>query len=555
MTPLIPLLGLAAIAAFALGGKKDEASAGPQAPGGHPGVPGGPIPGNLWDANLTPAEVLAIQNALTHETSADALDRMAQLAIQNGHPMAAAALSARAMQLRLAAFIPGMPQAQPPLNQPAPHLPAPENPQPLPPLVIPPIPNIPFPLPVPVAPASNQQPAGTLAIVTTHDTGAAGRLLVRSSPQVLNAGDGTTPLNQVGKFAHGAQVLITGPITNGFAPVAGVGEKTTGDFGPQGQIAGFANASFLQPMGGAPAPIPSPAQNPLGGLLGQLGNLGGLVQPAGFPGGTAPVLSTATVTTAQAGDAGRLAVRATPGGTQIGQVGHGATVILTGPITAGFYPISGKDVNTGLPIAGFAGAAFITPNPMPSSVSAGFVPSANAIEGDLFQVATQNGDLGLRAAPNAQAPYIARAPRGAQFASAGQAQNGFVPLRDDGGKLAWAFLGSLRKIGTPITAGMTAPKDDVGAGPSLPFAELHESALGLKVALSTHGCRSYNEPIVKRFQAAAKASKLYGGDVDGWYGPTTKDALGRLLGGSPPECFAEKGGPKNAQEYWSPMGV
>lgn len=519
MGPLLPLLGLAAIAALAMGGSKDAPApgtpgAGPVPPGGvKPIPPGGPVPGNLWDANLSAAEVAAIQTALASEHDPNKLDAMAKTMLPD-HPIAAAALSSQAISLRLQQFVPA-PIAPHDLPQVTPSLPPPA-PMPLPPMPLPPIP--PQFIPAPPAPAvipASVLTNGTPAIVTTHETGIAGRLNVRSGPG--------TSFPAVGTFEHGESVTVTGPPIAGFCPVT------------NGHVTGFASAEYLSSLSGAPMGA-APASP--------------FVTPAIAPSG--PALSTATITTHDTGVAGRLNVRATPNGTIIGQVDHGATVVLTGPVTSGFYPISGHDPN-GAPISGFASAQYVSPNPMPSSVSAGFVPSASANEGDLFQVATQRGDLGLRAAPNAQAPYIAKAARGAQFAAAGAAQNGFIPLRDDGGKTAWAFLGSLRKIGTPVTAG--AATDDVGAGPSLPFAELHESALELKIKLATHSCRSYNEPLVKRFQAAAKASRLYAGNVDGWYGPTTRDALAALLGEAPPECFAERGGPKNAQEYWSPMGV
>lgn len=93
-------------------------------------------------------------------------------------------------------------------------------------------------------------------------------------------------------------------------------------------------------------------------------------------------------------------------------------------------------------------------------------------------------------------------------------------------------------------------------GAATPWADLHSSAMALDTALKTRGCRSYNEPLVKNFQRAAKAAKLYAGDIDGWYDTRVQGALSRVIGNAAPPCFAKPtGGPANPNEYWSPMGA
>jgi hypothetical protein len=450
MSPILPLLGLAAVAALALGGG-DNNPAQPATPGGiKPVPPGGPVPNNPYDANLTAAELQAVMTALANETDPAKLDAFSQKMLPD-HPLASAALSAKANLLRLHAQG-GLPI--PPITpSPVPSLPLPISPPAVP------LPPPPPPPPPAVTPAALF--ASTPAIVATQDSGPAGNLYVRATP------GGAI----IGAFAHGASVFITGPSQDGFSPV-------TGPNASDGAILnGFAANQYLSTS--APLTPAAPA----------LGPSAPIIVPASL---TIPNLQTATVTTHDTGPAGNLYVRATPGGIVIGALAHGASVVITGPQTAGFYPVSGHDANTGAPLAGFASALFLTLAAAPATTSAGFAPQPSAIRPSRLVPATR------------------------------------------------------------AAAGL----DDTSAGPSLPFNELHAAALALKVALDTDGCKAYNEPIVKRFQHAAKLSGLYAGDVDGWYGVDTQGSLARLVGAPAPACFeGPTGGPKNPQEYWSPIGT
>lgn len=470
--PVLPLLLLAGVAVAALATKDNGASGGasPGGPGGAPGggplppgglapiPPGGPIPGNPFDANLTPAQLQAVQTALATENDPSKLDALSKAMLPD-HPLASAALEARANLLRLHGGGGGI--------------------APPPPL---PIPSVPVtPIPVPVTPAAIITPAGN-ATVHTSSNGSPGssgwqlgRLRVRSTTSTAS------DANIVGQLAPGARIMVTGPAQAGMLPVTGQNALDNGTMG--GAISGFASSQYIV-VDGQAAPAVAPMPSPVAPL----------VQPASF---TPNNLQTATVTTHDTGPSGNLNVRATPNGTVIGAVAHGATIVITGPQTAGFWPMSGHDANTGAPISGFVsagvnpstGVLYVTPNALPA-VAAGFAPS-----------------------PAMMAPSRVQ-----------------------------------------LAAGLAM--SDVATGPQLPFSELHAAALALKTALDTNGCKSYNEPVVKRFQHAAKLSGIYGGNVDGWYGVDTQGALAKLVGNPAPACFERPtGGPKNPQEYWSPVGT
>ena len=275
----------------------------------------------------------------------------------------------------------------------------------------------------------------------------------------------------------------------------------------------------------------------------------GSLTPISAPGGiTFPpfpqVGSQAIVATKDTGPTGDLNLRVSaPSGAVIGSNPHGATVTITGPLTNGFYPIVGPGG------AGFSSAAFLAAKPA-QSFAAGLMPGRHDHHGRVRVTANL---LGLRSEPNALAPYVAQAAKGSEFQIAGPAHAGYVPLRDDAGHTAWASAIYVETVqAVPSAAGLS----DVGAGPSVPFADLHMTALALKTALATHGCRSYNEPLVKDFQRVAKAAGIYAGDIDGWYGTASQAALSKIVGKPAPACFAEAtGGPSNPNEYWSPMGV
>jgi hypothetical protein len=192
--------------------------------------------------------------------------------------------------------------------------------------------------------------------VTTGQTGDAGRLKVRAAPSAQGA--------QVGKFAHGQTVTITGPSVAGFFPVTGMGEVTTTDArGAQGSLQGFSGADFITPL---PAAVAIPTPQPQAGEI-----------PAATPprasGSALPTIAIGTpaiVTTSETGDAGRLKVRSGPS-TSAGQVGkfaHGAAITIQGPLVSGFFPVSGTGEVTTTdvrgaqgPLAGFVSASLVTP--------------------------------------------------------------------------------------------------------------------------------------------------------------------------------------------------
>ena len=166
------------------------------------------------------------------------------------------------------------------------------------------------------------------AIVTTAQTGAAGRLNVRAAA--------STSGKVLGAFEHGQGVTLTGPSQNGFFPVA------------FGQGSGFSSASFLTPILAQPAadaPLPQPTP-------------GAPIPPqvaAGTP---------AIVTTAQTGPAGRLNVRSSPSATAavVGQFEHGQTIEITGATVAGFFPVRGMGTG-GRSLAGFSSSTLVRPSP------------------------------------------------------------------------------------------------------------------------------------------------------------------------------------------------
>lgn len=495
--PIVPLLAVAAIAALALGGSKDKPAAGaPTGPTAPPGHPDGPPTGfNPFDKNLTASQLVAIQTALTSETDPNKLDAFAASLLPD-FPIASAALTARAMSLRVAAAA-NVPPPPPPVI-------------PLPPqgVIIPAvIPATPFtpPIPIPVIPPFTPPPIQPIVFsdwpkqgtVTTHDTGPSGALLVRVAP----AGDAL----EIGSNPHGAAITVTGPAINGFYPVAPTG---------------FSSAAYITLGAGAPAVVPA-VFNPVAG--------------PSFPApGSHARVATAT---------DPLNLRASPpSGNVIGSSRKDSIVTITGPINQGFYPITNEDGQSGWSSAQYLASA-------PTTVSAGAVGlTAGA------RVQTTANTLGLRASPDARQPYVAKAQRGATFTIAGPAWGNYYPLRDDSGRVAWASAMYLAPASpSPVAAGFGA---DTGVGPSIPFAELHTRALELKTALATHGCRSYNEPLVKEFQRTAKAAGIYNGPIDGWYGTVTQASLSQIVGKPAPACFPEaKGGPVNPNEYWSPMGV
>jgi hypothetical protein len=276
----------------------------------------------------------------------------------------------------------------------------------------------------------------------------------------------------------------------------------------------------------------------------------------------------------------------------VGQVAHLSAVTITGPQTAGFWPITGSNG-----VSGYASAQYITQGSAPGQpaaapqgqlaslsedgtdsgdqplmIAAGYsrrnVAGATGVV--RVKIATKTGGpLGLRGSPDPNTQFVGQAQNGATFDVIGQAVNGYAPIRDDAGHTAWASILSIAPVAnapfapaTKTAAGFAGAADmpplpmPDAVGPATSFAELQAAALQLKTALATNGCRSYNEPIVKRFQRAAKASGLYDGDADGWYGTVTQAALSQIVGKPAPACFDEPtGGPSNPQSYWSPMGV
>ncbi len=100
----------------------------------------------------------------------------------------------------------------------------------------------------PIAPnAVPAAPTGSLARVSTAQTGVAGRLNVRKTP--ATGGD------IIGTFEHLQVVTITGPAVAGFFPVAGKASSGA-------QIAGFGSVQFLAPADAPIAPAPAPQAAP-----------------------------------------------------------------------------------------------------------------------------------------------------------------------------------------------------------------------------------------------------------------------------------------------------
>ncbi len=188
------------------------------------------------------------------------------------------------------------------------------------------------------------------ATVTTTSTGAAGVLNVRNAP----SSSGTV----MGTLDHLQKVTITGPSVSGFYPISG-----TGTGGKQFGAGAFASASFITPDPTAIVPgLPTP------------------IDPSSVPSTVpaAPIGSQATVTTAQTGTAGQLNVRQSPSttGAIVGQFQHGEIVVITGPVVAGFFPVSGLGVN-GASVSGYASSQFVTPmaGTQPGPVVPGVTPA------------------------------------------------------------------------------------------------------------------------------------------------------------------------------------
>ncbi len=209
-------------------------------------------------------------------------------------------------------------------------------------------------------------------------------------------------------------MTITGPSVNGFYPVIGVG---TGG----ANLVGFSSASFVTPDAQASAPgVP---------FVLPAGSAPAAVLP------TAPTGSVGRVSTADIGTAGRLNVHATASasGATIGQFEHNQSIVITGPIVAGFFPVSGAGV-TGRQIAGFASAQFVTPvagtapapTPPPAAPPAAVAPQQAA----------------PAAAPNLGLPAPVIVPKAAAPAAAAAAAAP-VSLDDGGAGRRRLFFGSL----------------------------------------------------------------------------------------------------------------
>jgi hypothetical protein len=307
------------------------------------------------------------------------------------------------------------------------------------------------------------------------------------------------------------------------------------------------------PLPPAP-PIPLPFPIPTG------------VIPFPLPG------SQALIVTQDTGPSGNLNLRMTPTatGTVKGGLPHGSQVTILGGVTNGFFPVRSATFGDG-----FASAQFLGPvtgaAPIPLAVPIPTFPLPGAIPfplpGSHGTIITQDtgpsGNLNLRATASSTGTVKGGLPHGSDVIITGPVQNGFFPVSAPIG----TGFASAQFIGpaSTVTAGLLGrygytPMHAAGYSGPVPLAgvqtdrdELGKTALALDTALKTNTCRSFNEPTVRRFQAAAKRAGIYQGEVDGWYGTKAQAALGQVVGNPSPPCFPEPtGGPVNPNSYWSP---
>lgn len=407
-----------------------------------------------------------------------------------------------------------------------------------------PIPTFVPPLPVPVVPAvvpfggppSFPNP-GSRAVVTTQ-----------TDPLNLRGGPSTTS-NVIKTIPRGSQVTITGPAQGGFVPVLPdlLGPPSLTNL----PTPGFASLQYLGPVGSASPYVPANVP----------------VTPSAassfpLPGSSAVVTTQTDPLTLRSGPSTSAA--------SLGTLARGSIVTITGPLTTGFYPVaqSGR--------AGFASGQYLGPvgSPIPFAPVAPSFPDPSSLvqpasytppnptggtlpfpfPGSFGIIATTTDPLNLRSGPSATATVIGSLPRNSIVRITAPLADGFYPVSQSGKPNGYASAQYIREApsGT-FAAGYVMPMIVGGASPSLGQDDVHQAALALDTALKTSTCRAFNEPVVRRFQAAAKRAGLYAGQVDGWYGTKAQAALGQLVGNPAPPCFPEPtGGPVNPNSYWAP---
>lgn len=298
---------------------------------------------------------------------------------------------------------------------------------------------------------------------------------------------------------------------------------------------------------------------------------------------------TMMVVTHDPGPNGNLNVRSAPNSSASspGQLSRGSLTTVQGPAQGGFYPVefpggsgqtawaSAQFLSNGQPGSPPVPSDLMPPGAAASPAPVASVASAAAafpLPGSHALVSTATDPLNVRAAPSATAPLTGSHNKGEIVTITGPLVSGFYPVTGNGGTgfSSAQFLSAVPGSATSVTlpevviqgTPLTSPTDaSVSAGnevtgPATSWSELQSAAMALDAALRTAGCRSYNEPNVKRFQRVATSSKIYDGQIDGWYDTRTQAALAKIVGAPAPPCFERPtGGPKNPNEYWSPIGA
>jgi uncharacterized protein YraI len=193
--------------------------------------------------------------------------------------------------------------------------------------------------------------------------------IVADGPLNLRSGPGTS-FSVLAVMPTGANLTITGALTNGFYPVRYNG------------TAGYAAAAFIQ-VGSNPTPTP-----------------------------TTPSGQTATVID------GALNLRSGPGLTYavILVMPGGSTVTITGALQNGYYPVRYGSTN------GFASATYL-------QIGTGPSPTPTRTATPVSRTAWTTAGLNLRTGASTSTSVILVIPNGAQITVTGNLTNGFYPVR------------------------------------------------------------------------------------------------------------------------------
>jgi uncharacterized protein YraI len=193
--------------------------------------------------------------------------------------------------------------------------------------------------------------------------------IVADGPLNLRSGPGTS-FSVLAVMPTGANLTITGALTNGFYPVRYNG------------TAGYAAAAFIQ-VGSNPTPTP-----------------------------TTPSGQTATVID------GALNLRSGPGLTYavILVMPGGSTVTITGALQNGYYPVRYGSTN------GFASATYL-------QIGTGPSPTPTRTATPVSRAAWTTAGLNLRTGASTSTSVILVIPNGAQITVTGNLTNGFYPVR------------------------------------------------------------------------------------------------------------------------------